>query len=325
MGPPFCGGRPHVVVLGAGASKAAFPKGDKNGKLVPLLDDLPDIIGEVWEELVIDAEPPTQGFESQFAWIRGTQKHNEELSRIEELVCQYFESLELPDYPTIYDYLVLGLRGKDVIATFNWDPFLMLAYKRNSVIAGELPDIRFLHGNVAFASCADHDILGYPSELCPTCGKILNRGRLIFPEPEKDYTKDSLIRRDWEEVTRKLNIAFHLTIFGYSGPVTDYNARELLLDGWKEAPLKEASHVELIDVDEEEKLRNNWANFIPFYHSMITNEFWNSTIARWPRRTEEYKLSASISGIPAEYVGPFRTDSLQELHDWFAKLVESEG
>jgi len=58
---------------------------------------------------------------------------------------------------------------------------------------------------------------------------------------------------------------------------------------------------------------------------MITNEFWNSTIARWPRRTEEYKLSASISGIPAEYVGPFRTDSLQELHDWFAKLVESEG
>ena len=175
-----------------------------------------------------------------------------------------------------------------------------------------------------FATCPQHDILGSPSEKCPECDKALVQGRLLFPEQEKDYTKDALIHRDWEEVIKKLKGAFHLTIFGYSGPATDYNARKLILDGWKEAPLKEFSHVEIIDVEKEHNLRANWAEFIPFYHDMITNEFWNSTIARWPRRTEEYKLSASLYGTPAQYLGPFHTDSLQELQHWFAEIAESE-
>jgi len=57
-GPPFCASQPHVVILGAGASKAAFLGGDKYGKSVPLLDHLPDIIGPSWKELVIEAQPP---------------------------------------------------------------------------------------------------------------------------------------------------------------------------------------------------------------------------------------------------------------------------
>ena len=31
---------PHVVILGAGASKEAFPKGDTNGRIVPLVSEL---------------------------------------------------------------------------------------------------------------------------------------------------------------------------------------------------------------------------------------------------------------------------------------------
>ena len=151
-GAPLCAPKPHVVILGVGASKAAFLGGDKNGKSIPLLNDLPDIIGEPWKELVIEAQPPVQGFESQFSWIRSRRTFSEKLSKIEELIHQYFESLEILDCPTIYDYLVLGLRGKDVIATFNWDPFLMLAHRRNRTIV-DLPDIRFLHGCVAFATC----------------------------------------------------------------------------------------------------------------------------------------------------------------------------
>ena len=38
-------GRPHVVILGAGASKAAFPEGDRNGKKIPIMDDLVETIG----------------------------------------------------------------------------------------------------------------------------------------------------------------------------------------------------------------------------------------------------------------------------------------
>lgn len=322
-GPPFCVPQPHVVILGAGASKAAFLGGDKNGKPIPLLDDLPDIIGAPWKELVTEAQPPVLGFESQYSWIRSRQLYSEKLSEIEEIVHQYFKSLEILDCPTIYDYLVLGLRGKDVIATFNWDPFLMLAYRRNRTIA-DLPDIRFLHGCVEFATCHQHDILGSTLEKCPECDKALVQSPLIFPEQEKDYTEDALIHRDWEQVTNKLKRAFHLTIFGYAGPATDYKARKLLLDGWKEAPLKEGSHVEIINIEDEHKLRENWKEFIPFYHDMIYKEFWHSTIAKWPWRTAEYKLSTSRCGIVSEHLGPFRTDSLQELQHWFSELAEPE-
>ena len=31
---------PHVVILGAGASLAAFPDGDKNGRKLPLMNDI---------------------------------------------------------------------------------------------------------------------------------------------------------------------------------------------------------------------------------------------------------------------------------------------
>lgn len=37
--------RPHVVVLGAGASLAAFPNGDAQGRRLPLMRDLAELIG----------------------------------------------------------------------------------------------------------------------------------------------------------------------------------------------------------------------------------------------------------------------------------------
>lgn len=102
----------------------------------------------------------------------------------------------LPDNPTIYDYLVLGLREKDVIATFNWDPFLIQAHRRNRHVTS-LPDIRFLHGCIAFKTCPEHDILGGPYEECPECHCDLIGGQLFFPDEDKDYAKDELIYRDW--------------------------------------------------------------------------------------------------------------------------------
>ena len=37
--------RPHVVLLGAGASRAAFPQGDKNGVKLPVMCDLVEMVG----------------------------------------------------------------------------------------------------------------------------------------------------------------------------------------------------------------------------------------------------------------------------------------
>lgn len=187
------------------------------------MNGLPDVLGRPWRDLVNDSNPLDEGFEAQFSWIRSQTAYSNDLLQIEKLIVEYFEALELPDHPTIYDYIVLGLRPKDVVATFNWDPLLFLAHKRNKSIAG-LPDIRFLHGCVGFATCPDHYVLGCPSERCPECRKPLTCSKLFFPEKNKDYTTDALVYRDRKVVTEKLKRAFHLTIFGYSGPKTDYKA-----------------------------------------------------------------------------------------------------
>jgi hypothetical protein len=208
-GKPFFPGVPHIVILGAGASKAAFPDGDKNGKPLPLLDDLANIVGRTWTDVIKLASPPVTGFEAQFSWIRKCGKFADEIARVEAILFQYFDELEIPDIATIYDYLVLGLRAKDTIATFNWDPLLLLAHRRNRHVA-ELPDLRFLHGSVAYFTCSDHDVLGSANEGCPICGKFLDPGRLFYPEADKDYAKHAVIHRDWQAVTRQLSKAFIL-------------------------------------------------------------------------------------------------------------------
>ena len=314
---------PHVVILGAGASKAAFPDGDANGQLVPLMSELPKVLGSPWKDLVGDANLTNIDFESQFTHLRNYTNYHDRLNEIEEMLVDHFSSLALPSRPTIYDYLILGLRGKDVIATFNWDPFLILAYKRNRTISS-LPEIRFLHGCVQYASCHDHDVLGQPGERCPECRELLTKSPIQFPHSDKDYPGGPIMSRDWHFVTNKLRIAFHLTIFGYSGPATDYKAKKLLLEGWEQTPFRPLSHVEIIDAGDADDLRKNWREFIPFHHDMLVTCFWKSTIARWPRRTVEYKTSASWCGTVSEDIGPFRTTSLVELQEWHTKIAAAE-
>ena len=315
---------PHVVILGAGASKAALPDGDANGRLIPLMDELPEILGDPWQTLVEDAKLEGVSFETQMTLLYENKAFRSCLTAIENMLSEYFSSLALPDHPTVYDCLILGLREKDVIATFNWDPFLMLAHARNRA-AARLPDIRFLHGCVQYASCPDHDVCGQPGEQCPKCRKPLRRSSIVFPYGDKDYGQDGTIARDWTFVTERLERAFHLTIFGYSGPESDYKARMLLLDGWKQTPWRKFSHVEIIDTAKVDDLRRNWKNFIPFHHVMVSKCFRDSTIARWPRRTIEYKAAASLHGTVSERIGPITARSLKELQELYAEIADMES
>ena len=54
-------------------------------------------------------------------------EYTELVATIDADVFDYFASLDLPEKPTLYDHLVRSLRNKDIIATFNWDPFLVQA------------------------------------------------------------------------------------------------------------------------------------------------------------------------------------------------------
>lgn len=121
-------GRPHVVLLGAGASVAAMPNGDKHGRKLPVMDNFVEVVGL---EPVLKKHGITnsnQNFETLYSGLVSDPTSTDVVVDIEKCVWSYFSTLELPDHPTIYDHLVLSLREKDLIATFNFE--LVLSFPR---------------------------------------------------------------------------------------------------------------------------------------------------------------------------------------------------
>jgi hypothetical protein len=141
--------RPHVIILGAGASRAALPSGDGSRRPIPVMNDLVALtgVGELLE--AVGLRWRDRNFEELYAELKSDDAQRETADAVEKHIRRYFEAMCLPDQPCLYDHLLLSLRSKDVIATFNWDPFLLDAYERNAHIR-ELPHVLFLHGSVGF-------------------------------------------------------------------------------------------------------------------------------------------------------------------------------
>jgi len=123
------GGGGHVVILGAGASIAATVRNPEvNGKRLPSMDNFIEIVG--LEDIIVTLPKSLRSlnFEMLYSRLHDDNPNSKAIVTIEQRVRMYFEKLELPKAPTIYDYLVLSLRPRDLIATFNWDPFLYQAW-----------------------------------------------------------------------------------------------------------------------------------------------------------------------------------------------------
>jgi hypothetical protein len=102
--------KPHVVLLGAGASKAAFPNGEASSKKLPLMDDFIETLNlqTLFDNSGIDAN---QNLETIFSAIQDANLKTE----LEKNIHNYFLSLRMPNNATDYDRLVLSLLEKDAI------------------------------------------------------------------------------------------------------------------------------------------------------------------------------------------------------------------
>ena len=138
--------KPQVVILGAGASCAAFSEGDKNGRKLPVMDNFVEVLGLGDILSRVNIKFGSNNFEDIYDKLYQSEEFDGVRKELEKVVYDYFVRMEIPDEPTIYDHLLLSLRGKDVVATFNWDPLLVQAYRRNCKKA-DLPRLLFLHGN----------------------------------------------------------------------------------------------------------------------------------------------------------------------------------
>jgi len=315
---------PHIVLLGAGASLASFPDGDRNGRLLPLMGNFVEVVelGELLEENGI--EHSGKNFEELYSDLRVSQEHTELVSLLEARIYEYFSTMELPDRVTLYDEIVLSLRDKDLIATFNWDPFLPLAYKRNCHLR-ELPQIVFLHGCVAIGVCEKHREKGYMGDRCRTCDELLQPVKLLYPVREKNYRSDPFISNEWDVLESFLGRAYLFTIFGYSAPISDVDAVRLLKETWQSNRLKEVAQIDLINTTPPERLEKSWDEFFVRDHYGIHTEFRTTRLARFPRRTCDAFAAASLLCEPwAESRRLPKFERLEELQRWAQPLIDEE-
>src|ERR1043166_7256976 len=59
----------HVVILGAGASLAAFPNGDRHGRQLPLIKNFVDVVGLAEPLQANNINPPYNDFEAIYSDI----------------------------------------------------------------------------------------------------------------------------------------------------------------------------------------------------------------------------------------------------------------
>ena len=320
----------HTIILGAGATIAAIPNGDKNGKNSSVMNGLLKKLN--LEDLLsgVELQTKSENLEDIYSELYEREDCSEIVKELEKRLYGYFASLELPDEPTIYDMLVLSLTNKDCIATFNWDPLLIQAYVRCSKITENLPHILCLHGNVAVGFCEKHIEFGVLDYNCPQCYNRFEPTKLLYPVKNKDYSSDKYINWCWEALDYFINESYMLTIFGYSAPKSDVEAVNLMKKAWGKVEERQLEEVSVIDIADKESVLDTWKDFIHTHHYRYSKSFFDSYLAKFPRRTCETVFATFSLNVPSDgnrgLKENFCWEDLKEyFSDSFIEEKESNG
>ncbi len=316
---------PHVVIVGAGASKAACAT-DKRNCSVPLLKNILEVLSV--DELLLKygfIAKDISDFEEFYSDIYGNPIYEALCLQLECEVYNYFSKLELPDDVNLYDYLILSLTSKDLIISFNWDPFLLQAYRRNIEVSN-LPQLAFLHGNVGVGICNTCRVKGYYGYDCPECYSKLEKMPLLYPIGQKDYNSNSVIRNEWRIAEEYLHKAAGVTIFGYGAPFTDNAAVELLKQALQKSNTKVICPVTIINLFsvKEEQLKK-WSAFYDPTMTTYVDKFQDTMLWQNPRVSLETLFDAILQQHPR---GNFKSlknfSSLTELQEFIQTINEFE-
>ena len=326
------GGGGHVVILGAGASIAStLRNGELNGKQLPSMDNFIKLVGLTDLVESLPKHLHAKNFEDLYSKLHKDNPNSYEILEIEKRVYDYFNDMQLPNEATIYDYLVLSLRPRDLIATFNWDPFLYQAFCRNEKIA-DMPRLSFLHGNVSIGYNKEDKCCGPAGMYSKATKNYFEPTRLLYPVDKKNYNDDEFINTEWERVKYWLEseTTKRVTIFGYGAPKTDVEAITLMNKAYGTAAKRNLEQFEIIDIKPKADVLKTWAGFIHSHHYDYSFDYFNSSLAINPRRTFEsyhqHNLPMTIDEAFSESNPvPSNFKTLEELWDWHKNLVEAEN
>lgn len=290
--------RPHLFILGAGATKATIPNGDKYGRQSPVMENFLREIGI--ESLLngVKLRTKSHNIEAIYSELVTKPEYTDIVTKIEEGIVTHYRQMQIPDAPTLYDYLILSLRKKDCIATFNWDPLLIQAYNRVNKITHDLPEMLFLHSSVAVGICEDcRHYEPYRNKYCSLCGEPLISPRLLYPVENKDYSQNIYIQDAWNTLQNYLETACIVTIWGYSAPKSDKEAKKIMLKAFS-SDYRPLDQIEVIDIADEDKLYETWQPFAKNtnYHLNIHKSLMDTYIGEFPRRSVEGYVKRNIEG-----------------------------
>lgn len=111
--------------------------------------------------------------------------------------------------------------------------------------------------------------------------------KLLYPTGKKDYNSDIAIAKSWREFKTDLQSAYMFTIFGYSAPKSDVEALKMMKKAWGRVEDRNLEEIEIIDIRSEDDIINSWSDFIHTHHYSCHNSFFDSSLAKFPRRTCE--------------------------------------
>lgn len=256
------------------------------------------------------------------------KKYRDIAEQIEGEIYNYFYEMQIPDEPTMYDYLIISLRHKDCIATFNWDPLLIQAYNRVNKITKDLPQMLFLHGNVAAAICPKcGKYQPRLNVLCYDCKSILRPSRLLYPVAHKDYHKDAFIADQWRMFDRFIKSASLITIWGYSAPSSDIEAKNAMLQAYSEQ-FRALDEIEVIDIKPQEDIYRTWQGFMGLNngHLRVSKTLGETLIGEFPRRSVEGYCRRYLDGYwNSSSIKLDCIESFEELKTKFSPLFENES
>lgn len=320
--------KPHLFILGAGATKASIPNGDKNQRLSPVMEGF---LSSIKKEDILNGvhlETKSKNIETIYSELYEKAQYISKVKEIENAIVEYFSSMKIPDNPTFYDYLILSLRSKDCIATFNWDPLIVQAYERVRSITTDLPQLVFLHGNVDIGLCKECNTYS-PLKfcICPKCSSNLEQMPLLYPVKEKNYTQHWGIKGFWKTFEHYLETAAIVTIWGYSAPYSDATAKDMILKVFSSS-FRKMDQIEIIDIADSNDIADKWEEFSKEtnYHFSILKSLENTLLWEFPRR--------SIEGYTKRYIGGWwgsskltlkENLSWDEIEDLVQPLLEQEN
>ena len=296
--------RPHVVILGAGASVATIFNGDKNGNRIYAMADFIDKLklDSILNSVILSTN--SRNLEDVYSELyeRKDPECENVRRKLENKIEKYFSTLELSDSPSIYDFLLLSLRNKDLIISFNWDDLLLQARRRVQQITKNLPEMAFLHGNIGVGYCQNDMGYGLKQNRCNICGDFYVPSQLLYPIKKKDYNSSPQLKKQWDGIKWYIENAGYITVFGYGLPNTDVEVKDILERAFitSDNELRFFESIEIIDKPGCDKniLYDKWSKFIKHSHGhySIKDSFFDSILCEFPRRSVEGHITKNIEG-----------------------------